>query len=90
MADNYLGRKMEEYFARQNGGTAARRPVATLGRLLLKNRSHRGYDSGFMVREDQLRRIIERPNPPCPRWTWPFLLRLLSWKCRRELFFRHV
>lgn len=58
MADNYLGRKMEEYFARQNGGTAARRPVATLGRLLLKNRSHRGYDSGFMVREDQLRRII--------------------------------
>lgn len=59
MADNYLGRKMEEYFARQNGGTAARRPVATLGRLLLKNRSHRGYDSGFMVREDQLRRIIE-------------------------------
>ena len=26
MADNYLGRKMEEYFARQNGGTAARRP----------------------------------------------------------------
>ncbi len=59
MADNYLGRKMEKYFARQNGGTAARRPVATLGRLLLKNRSHRGYDSGFMVREDQLRRIIE-------------------------------
>lgn len=58
MADNYLGRKMEEYFARQNGGTAARRPVATLGRLLLKNRSHRGYDSGFLVREDQLRRII--------------------------------
>lgn len=59
MADNYLGRKMEEYFARQNGGTAARRPVVTLGRLLLKNRSHRGYDSGFLVREDQLRRIIE-------------------------------
>lgn len=58
MADNYLGRKMEEYFARQNGGTAARRPVATLGRLLLKNRSHRGYDSSFAVREDQLRRII--------------------------------
>ena len=57
MADNYLGRKMEEYFARQNGGTAARRPGATLGRLLLKNRSHRGYDSGFLVREDQLRRL---------------------------------
>ena len=62
MADNYLGRKMEEYFARQNGGTAARRPGATLGRLLLKNRSHRGYDSGFLVREDQLRRIIGGPG----------------------------
>lgn len=59
MADNYLGRKMEEYFARPNDRTAGRRPGATLGRLLLKNRSHRGYDSGFLVREDQLRRIIE-------------------------------
>lgn len=58
MADNYLGRKMEEYFARRES-RENRRPTMTLSRLLLKNRSHRGYDAGFIVREDQLRSIIE-------------------------------
>ena len=57
MADNYLEKKMEEYRLRPAAGQA--RPQATLSRLLLKNRSHRGYDTGFIVREDQLRRIIE-------------------------------
>ncbi len=43
MADDYLGRKMEEYMARKASGQSNRRPLATLGRLLLKNRrSHRG------------------------------------------------
>ena len=55
MADDYLGRKMEEYMARKASGQSNRRPLATLGRLLLKNRSHRGYDTGFVVREDQQR-----------------------------------
>lgn len=59
MADNYLGRKMEEYMARSSSGQGIRRPLVTLGRLLLKNRSHRGYDARFIVREDQLRRIID-------------------------------
>ena len=59
MADDYLGRKMEEYRARTTSGKADSRPPATLSRLLLKNRSHRGYDARFIVREDQLRRIIE-------------------------------
>ena len=58
MADNYLERKMEEYRARTAAGQGSRRPLATLSRLLLKNRSHRGYDANFIVREDQLRRII--------------------------------
>lgn len=58
MADNYLERKMEEYRARTAAGQGSRRPLATLGRLLLKNRSHRSYDANFIVREDQLRRII--------------------------------
>lgn len=49
---------MEEFMARPAAGTPVRRPAATLERLLRKNRSHRGYDSGFVVREDQLRRII--------------------------------
>ena len=55
MADNYLENKMEEYRAR----TAPRKPAMTLGRLLARNRSCRGYDAGFIVREDQLRTLIE-------------------------------
>lgn len=58
MADDYLGRKMEEYRARQTAGQTGSRPLMTLGRLLLKNRSHRGYDPGFIVRGDQLLRMI--------------------------------
>lgn len=57
MADNYIGRKMEEYFARP----ATPRPAHKTGgllRLVTKNRSHRGYDPSFEVRDDQLRRII--------------------------------
>ena len=49
---------MEEYLARSASGQASRRPLVRLSRLLLKNRSHRGYDPRFIVREDQLRRII--------------------------------
>lgn len=56
MADNYLERKMAEY--RERPATAPRKPAATLEKLLLKNRSFRGYDSRFIVRGDQLRRII--------------------------------
>ena len=58
MADNYLERKMEEYRARTAAAQGSRRPLATLSRLLLKNRSHRGDDATVIVREDQLRRII--------------------------------
>lgn len=59
MADNYLEKKMEEYRTRPAAGRAQSKPHASLGRLLLKNRSHRGYDARFIVREDQLRSIIE-------------------------------
>lgn len=58
MADNYLGKKMEEYMARRDAGTAPRRGHS-LAHLLTRNRSHRAYDPTFIVREDQLRRIIE-------------------------------
>ena len=58
MADDYLGKKMEEYM---RGGSVPKRASnhRNLMRLLEKNRSHRAYDSSFKVREDQLRRIIE-------------------------------
>lgn len=55
MADNYLEKKMEDYKAAQ----PAKRRTQTLRRLLLHNRSYRGYDASFKVREDQLHRIIE-------------------------------
>ena len=55
MADNYLEKRMEDYAQQQ---PRAKRTVS-LVRLLKHNRSYRGYDASFTVREDQLRRIIE-------------------------------
>lgn len=49
---------MEEYFSRPATERCNRKPLGAFSRLLLKNRSHRGYDARFVVREDQLRRII--------------------------------
>ena len=58
MADDFLGKKMEDYM---RGAQTSRRSSASrsLMRLLEKNRSHRAYDASFKVREDQLQRIIE-------------------------------
>lgn len=55
MADNYLEKRMEDYRQQQ----PSKRRVATLRNLLIRNRSYRGYDASFIVRGDQLRRIIE-------------------------------
>ena len=56
MADNYLEKKMEEYRSRS---IAPKRPsTVSLNRLLLLNRSHRGYDQRRIVTTDELRRII--------------------------------
>ena len=56
MADNYLGKKMEEHLARPSATKP--RAIHSLERLLAKNRSHRAYDASFRVREDQLRTIV--------------------------------
>ena len=55
MADNYLEKRMEDYLNQ----TPRAKKVATLNKLLRRNRSYRGYDTSFEVRADQLRRIIE-------------------------------
>lgn len=55
MADNYLEKRMEDYL---NQAPRVRK-TATLRSLLMRNRSYRGYDASFIVRDDQLRRIIE-------------------------------
>ena len=62
MADNYLGKKMEDFLA---GKSTTPKRTMTLAKLVAKNRSYRGYDNSFTVREDQLRRIME-VVPACP------------------------
>lgn len=57
MADNYIGKKMEDFYSGKSTSLVKKRP--SLKQLLLKNRSYRGYDNGYEVRADQLRRIIE-------------------------------
>lgn len=60
MADNYLEKRYDEVF---NGkGTSAKKKtssVKSLDSLLLKNRSHRGYDEGYVVTEEELRNIVK-------------------------------
>lgn len=57
MADNYLGKKMEDHYSATP--VKSRKSHPSLLKLLQRNRSHRAYDVSFQVREDQLRRIIE-------------------------------
>lgn len=57
MADNFLGKKMEDFYSGKNTTLVKRR--SSLKQLLLRNRSYRGYDNNYSVRADQLRRIIE-------------------------------
>ena len=56
MADNYLEKKMEQF--KQHGAGQAVKGKGSLSALLQKNRSTRGFDSSFIVRDDQLSRII--------------------------------
>lgn len=52
MADNYLERRQEEL---KNGGKVVlRRNTPSLDTLLLKNRSHRGFDASYIVHRRQL------------------------------------
>ena len=57
MADNYLGRRMEEYEAQKCASVRTRK--VSLMSLLAKNRSTRGFDHSFKVRHDQLVSLVE-------------------------------
>ncbi len=57
MADNYLDKKMEEYLLKPTN--TKRKSAVKLSQLILRNRSCRGYDKLFVVREDQLLSIID-------------------------------
>lgn len=56
MADNYLEKRMEEYRTHSQSTTKSTAP--TLNQLLVRNRSHRGYDKNRMVSIEELRRIV--------------------------------
>lgn len=58
MADNYLEKKMEAFHSLPSSTAQAKKNKTTLNKLLLKNRSHRGYDPKVVVREDHLRDIV--------------------------------
>ena len=55
MADNYLEKRMEQYRSSQAVSSVKKDGLAS---LLIKNRSTRGYDASYMVRADQLHRIV--------------------------------
>lgn len=56
MADNYLERREEAL--RTAGRTVVRRNTPSLDALLLKNRSHRAYDTSYKVAMRQLETIV--------------------------------
>ena len=56
MADNYLEKRMEQH--REAVKAPVAKPKNTLFSLIEKNRSTRLFDTSFVVREDQLRRIV--------------------------------
>ena len=57
MADNYLEKRMEQYRSRSSSSQGAKTKEGVTS-LFVKNRSTRGYDSSYLVRADQLRRIV--------------------------------
>lgn len=56
MADNYLEKRYDEVFG--SGRTKVKRVGHTLDELLLRNRSHRGYLKDYVVKRDELERIV--------------------------------
>lgn len=56
MADNYLEKRYEEVFG--GGKTKVKRVGHTLDELLTKNRSQRGYLKDYVVKREELERIV--------------------------------
>lgn len=58
MADNYLEKRYEEVFGNAASGRTALPARASLDKLLLRNRSYRGYDKSYVVHKRQLDAIV--------------------------------
>ncbi len=77
MADNYLEKRMEQYRSHSSVSSSARKEG--LASLLVKNRSTRGYDASYIVRADQLRRIVAvNSKVPSARNRQPLRFRLVT------------
>ena len=77
MADNYLEKRMEQYRSHSSVLSSARKEG--LASLLVKNRSTRGYDASYIVRADQLRRIVAvNSKVPSARNRQPLRFRLVT------------
>lgn len=60
MADNYLEKRYEETLGRAK--IKIKRIGHTVDQLLLKNRSHRGYNKNYVVSQQELERIVSVCN----------------------------
>lgn len=58
MADNYLEKRMDDMRNAPQAKPHKRSTASVLEGLMARNRSHRGYDNSFVVRADQLERIV--------------------------------
>ena len=77
MADNYLERREEAL--RTSGRTVVRRNTPSLDTLLLKNRSHRGFDKSYVVAMRQLEAIVSvSPRIPSSKNGQFFRFKLLD------------
>ena len=84
MADNYIGRKMEEYEMQKCASVHTRR--VSLMSLLAKNRSTRGFDNSFKVRYDQLVSLVEAARlAPSARNQQALRFRLVTAECCKIL-----
>ena len=84
MADNYLGKKMEDLASRKK---VVKRVSATksLDTLLLKNRSCRTWDPSYVVTEEQLKKIVEvNTKIPCAKNQQVLRFKLLTGKQAAE------
>ena len=60
MADNYLEKRYEETLGKAK--IRVKRIGHTIDQLLLKNRSHRGYNKNYVVSRQELERIVSVCN----------------------------
>lgn len=58
MADNFLENRYDELFGSGKKKTIIKRIGQSLDTLLLKNRSHRGYQKNYVVTEEMLQKIV--------------------------------